>query len=92
MTESTRHAFQAEVAEVLRLVVTSLYSHKEVFLRELVSNGADALDKLRFQAISNPELMATGEALKVQILVELGDQDRDHFGQRRGHVGGRIGR
>ncbi len=70
MTEPTRHAFQAEVAEVLKLVVTSLYSHKEVFLRELVSNAADALDKLRFQAISQPELMAAGESLAVKVSVD----------------------
>ena len=70
MTEPTRHAFQAEVAEVLKLVVTSLYSHKEVFLRELVSNAADALDKLRFQAISQPELMAAGEGLTVRVSVD----------------------
>jgi molecular chaperone HtpG len=70
MTEPTRHAFQAEVAEVLRLVVTSLYSNKEVFLRELVSNAADALDKLRFQAIGQPELMAGGESLTVKVVVD----------------------
>lgn len=70
MTEPTRHAFQAEVAEVLKLVVTSLYSHKEVFLRELVSNAADALDKLRFQAISQPELLGAGENLSVRISVD----------------------
>lgn len=70
MSEPTRHAFQAEVAEVLRLVVTSLYSHKEVFLRELVSNAADALDKLRFQAISQPELMSAGESLVVRVAVD----------------------
>ena len=70
MTEPTRHAFQAEVAEVLKLVVTSLYSHKEVFLRELVSNSADALDKLRFQAISQAELLAAGENLAVKISVD----------------------
>ena len=70
MTEPTRHAFQAEVAEVLKLVVTSLYSHKEVFLRELVSNAADALDKLRFQAISQPELMAAGESLTVRVSID----------------------
>src|SRR5664279_4297923 len=70
MTEPTRHAFQAEVAEVLRLVVTSLYSNNEVFLRELVSNAADALDKLRFQALSQPELLASGESLAVRVLVD----------------------
>jgi len=70
MTEPTRHSFQAEVAEVLKLVVTSLYSHKEVFLRELVSNAADALDKLRFQAISEPELLAAGESLAVRLSID----------------------
>lgn len=70
MTEPTRHAFQAEVAEVLKLVVTSLYSNKEVFLRELVSNAADALDKLRFQALSRPELLADGTSLHIQIAID----------------------
>lgn len=70
MTESSRHEFQAEVAEVLKLVVTSLYSNKEVFLRELVSNAADALDKLRFQALSNPELLTDGQSLAVKISLD----------------------
>ncbi|HWL87521.1 MAG TPA: hypothetical protein VNO21_17070, partial [Polyangiaceae bacterium] len=47
--------FQAEVAEVLKLVIHSLYSHKEIFLRELVSNASDALDKLRFRNLTEPE-------------------------------------
>jgi len=70
MTEPTRHAFQAEVAEVLKLVVTSLYSNKEVFLRELVSNAADALDKLRFQGLSHPELLTEGETLGIKLTVD----------------------
>jgi molecular chaperone HtpG len=70
MTEPTRHAFQAEVAEVLKLVVTSLYSNKEVFLRELVSNAADALDKLRFQGLSHPELLTDGQALTIKITAD----------------------
>ncbi len=67
MTEATEHRFQAEVSEVLRLVINSLYSHKEIFLRELVSNASDALDKLRFRAIREPELMGEGEGLRVRI-------------------------
>lgn len=51
------HAFQADVTRLLELVVHSLYSNKEIFLRELVSNAADALDKLRFRAVTEPTLM-----------------------------------
>lgn len=57
MTSATEtHSFQAEVDELLGLMVHSLYSHREVFLRELISNASDALDKLRLEALSNPEL------------------------------------
>jgi molecular chaperone HtpG len=51
--------FQAETKQVLRLVIHSLYSHKEIFLRELISNASDACEKLRFEAIANPGLMGT---------------------------------
>jgi len=61
------HAFQAEVDSVLRLVIDSLYSNKDVFLRELLSNASDALDKLRFRALTEPELLPEGETLKVRI-------------------------
>ncbi len=66
MTTETR-AFQAEVQQVLNLVIHSLYSNKEIFLRELVSNASDALDKLRFEAIRQPELMAGDSDLHVAI-------------------------
>ena len=59
--------FQAEVTQVLRLVVHSLYSQKEVFLRELVSNASDALDKLRFRAITEPALLGGDERLGIRI-------------------------
>lgn len=67
MTESAVHPFRAEVAEVLRLVVTSLYSHKEIFLRELISNSSDALDKLRFRSLSEPDLVRDGSELVVRV-------------------------
>jgi molecular chaperone HtpG len=54
--QAERHEFQAEVRELLDLMIHSLYSHKDVFLRELVSNASDALDKVRFEALSRPEV------------------------------------
>jgi molecular chaperone HtpG len=65
MTE--KHAFQAETRSLLRLMIHSLYSNKEIFLRELISNASDACDKLRFEAISKPELMGA-EELAVEIV------------------------
>ncbi|MFM2110917.1 MAG: molecular chaperone HtpG [Gammaproteobacteria bacterium] len=76
MTESTaagtapapeKHGFQAEVRELLRLMIHSLYSHREIFLRELISNASDANDKLRFLALAQPDLLAGEAELKVWI-------------------------
>ncbi|MFT3927555.1 MAG: molecular chaperone HtpG [Myxococcales bacterium] len=62
----TQHAFQAQVSEVLGLVINSLYSHPEVFLRELLSNASDALDKERFLALTNPAESA--EPLRIRLI------------------------
>jgi molecular chaperone HtpG len=59
--------FQAEVRELMKLMIHSLYSHREIFLRELISNASDANDKLRFEALSKPELMAGDAELAVWI-------------------------
>jgi molecular chaperone HtpG len=59
--------FQAEVAELLHLMVHSVYSETDIFLRELISNGSDACDKLRYEAIANPELMADGAPAEIRI-------------------------
>src|SRR5579872_395259 len=59
--------FQSETKQVLRLVIHSLYSHKEIFLRELVSNASDALDKLRFRGITAPELYEGDTSLLIRI-------------------------
>jgi molecular chaperone HtpG len=66
-TTTETRPFEAEVAQVLRLVTHSLYSHKEIFLRELVSNASDACDKLRFEAIGNPGLLAGGGDLHIDL-------------------------
>jgi molecular chaperone HtpG len=59
--------FEAEVAQVLHLVTHSLYSHKEIFLRELISNASDACDKLRFESIAKPELLAGDGELHIDV-------------------------
>jgi len=64
------HKFEAEVAQVLHLVTHSLYSHKEIFLRELISNASDACDKLRFEALGKPELLAGDSELRIDIRVD----------------------
>src|SRR6478736_9583212 len=61
------HGFQAEVRELLKLMIHSLYSHKEIFLRELISNASDACDKLRFQALAKPELLEGQAELAITI-------------------------
>jgi len=70
MSAVQSHPFQAEVAQVLSLVVNSLYSNKEIFLRELISNASDALDKLRFKAVSDNELLSAGEELRIVLSVD----------------------
>ncbi|HJU39359.1 MAG TPA: molecular chaperone HtpG, partial [Tahibacter sp.] len=69
MTESAAQTrkFEAEVAQVLHLVTHSLYSHKEIFLRELVSNASDACDKLRFEALADPALVEGDAELRIEI-------------------------
>ncbi len=62
------HQFQAEVAELLNLMVHSVYSETDVFLRELVSNASDALDKVRYEAIARPELLAGDERLAIRLV------------------------
>jgi len=60
-TQPQTREFQSETKQVLRLVIHSLYSHKEIFLRELISNASDACEKLRFEAIANPSLLGADE-------------------------------
>src|SRR3954467_9212591 len=65
--QSERHGFGAEVGRLLDLVVHSLYSDREIFLRELVANAADAIDRRRFEALTDSRLAPPGEA-KVRIV------------------------
>src|SRR5215467_16390597 len=61
------HGFQAEVRELLQLMIHSLYSHREIFLRELISNASDACDRLRFAAIAEPGLLSSDPELGIRI-------------------------
>jgi Molecular chaperone, HSP90 family len=66
-TEKQTLSFQAEVRQLLKLMIHSLYSHREIFLRELISNASDANDRLRFRAIAEPQLLGSEPELKVWI-------------------------
>lgn len=70
MAEKQTHSFQTEVSQLLDLMIHSLYSNKEIFLRELVSNASDAIDKLKFESLSNDTMVEGKEELSVYIKVD----------------------
>ena len=69
-TQTETKAFQAEVKQLLQLMIHSLYSNKEIFLRELVSNASDACDKLRYEALANPALFENDPELGLRLLID----------------------
>lgn len=68
--QAEKHGFQTEVKQLLHLMIHSLYSNKEIFLRELVSNASDAADKLRFKALENNDLFENDADLRVRVSVD----------------------
>jgi molecular chaperone HtpG len=64
------HVFEADVARLLHLMVHSVYSDKDVFLRELISNAADACEKLRYEAISAPELLLDDPTPRITLTLD----------------------
>ncbi|MBD9565945.1 MULTISPECIES: molecular chaperone HtpG [Pseudomonas] len=66
-TQKETLGFQTEVKQLLHLMIHSLYSNKEIFLRELISNASDAVDKLRFEALAKPDLLEGGAELKIRV-------------------------
>ena len=67
VVERETRGFQAEVKQLLKLMIHSLYSHREIFLRELISNASDAADKLRFEALARPELLSEDPELTITV-------------------------
>jgi molecular chaperone HtpG len=67
---ANKHQFKAEVNKILDLMIHSLYSHKEIFLRELISNASDAIDKARYQALTDKSLFEGGEDWKIELIAD----------------------
>lgn len=64
------HSFQAETSELLNIMINSLYTHREIFLRELISNASDAIDKINFQSLTQPQILENNADFKIELAVD----------------------
>ena len=85
MSDTETFVFQAETTQLLELMIHSLYTNKDIFLRELISNASDALDRLRFEALTRPELLTDDNTLEIRLEPDPQSRTLTHPRHRHRH-------